>query len=187
MTFALCFPIKYQSCICTRARLQWLKFFRMIFEYFFLFFLFSFSPYDGWGRHNHVFFPAIEKDSFCGSGFLSVYKNPISRFFFSLYSQNFDHSRTRPSFPRRSDPHLVSSCLFVYSLHSKRNLEIYRSISRKGHRPYFRISSLSPLPVVVIVDQAIVLFSTAQEVREGRVADEEIDLKQNENKHEINV
>lgn len=86
MTFALCFPIKYQSCICTRARLQWLKFFRMIFEYFFLFFLFSFSPYDGWGRHNHVFFPAIEKDSFCGSGFLSVYKNPISRFFFSLYS-----------------------------------------------------------------------------------------------------
>ena len=86
MTFALCFRIKYQSCICTRARLQWLKFFRMIFEYFFLFFLFSFSPYDGWGRHNHVFFPAIEKDSFCGSGFLSVYKNPISRFFFSLYS-----------------------------------------------------------------------------------------------------
>lgn len=56
MTFALCFPIKYQSCICTRARLQWLKFFRMIFEYFFLFFFVFFFAIRRVGSTQSRFF-----------------------------------------------------------------------------------------------------------------------------------
>ena len=92
--------------------------FRRFFKYF-LFFV-SFAARRG-GPVFTSFFPAIVKDTFCGSGFLSMYQKPSQQVFFPCISRVLIYFVVRASFHRDQAESLLDDLYRHFLRHSVRN------------------------------------------------------------------